>query len=63
MPSIEELQLLNHILENKDWSSIDQNGLDEEHFPIHKDIFNYIKNFKKLQKQLPTIETVMNMFE
>lgn len=46
MPSIEELQLLNHILENRDWSSIDKNGLDEEHFPIHKDIFNYIKNFK-----------------
>ncbi|HDR4439435.1 TPA: DNA helicase [Bacillus cereus] len=63
MPSIEELQLLNHILESKDWSSIDQNGLDEEHFPIHKNIFNYIKNFKKLQKQLPTIETVMNTFE
>lgn len=63
MPSIEELQLLNYSLENKDWGVVDNNNLNEEHFPVHKDAFNYIKDFKKTNGQLPTLETVMNTFE
>lgn len=63
MPSIEELQLLNHTLEQKDWDVIDKNGFGEEHFPVHKDAFNFIKDFKKKNNQVPTLETVMNTFE
>ncbi|KZR59142.1 DnaB-like helicase C-terminal domain-containing protein [Pseudobacillus badius] len=63
MPSIEELQLLNYALEQKDWDVVDKNGFSEEHFPIHKDTFNFVKDFKKKNGQLPTLETVMNTFE
>ncbi|MEC2266439.1 DnaB-like helicase C-terminal domain-containing protein [Bacillus inaquosorum] len=63
MPSIEELQLLNYSLETKDWDVVDRNGFSEEHFPVHKDAFNFINGFKKSNGQLPTLETVMNKFE
>lgn len=63
MPSIEELQLLNYSLENKDWEVVEKNGFNEEHFPVHRDAFNFIKDFKKTNNQLPTLETVMNSFE
>lgn len=63
MPSIEELQLLNHALEEKSWDVVDRNGFSEEHFPVHRDAFNFIKDFKKKNDQLPTLETVMNTFE
>jgi replicative DNA helicase len=63
MPSIEELQLLNHVLEKKDWDVVDKNGLTEDHFPVHKDVFVFIRDFRKANKQLPTLETVMNRFE
>lgn len=63
MPSIEELQLLNHVLEVKDWGVVDNNNLTEEHFPVHKDAFNFIKDFKKKNSALPTLETVLNNFE
>lgn len=63
MPSIEELQLLNHVLEKKDWKAIDDADLTDEHFPVHKDAFEYVKRFKKEHGHLPTIETVLNKFD
>lgn len=63
MPSIEELQLLNHALEHKDWDVVEKNNFTEEHFPIHTDAFKFIKHFRKTNGQLPTLETVMNTFE
>lgn len=63
MPSIEELQLLNYALDKKDWDVVDKNGFSEEHFPVHRDAFNFIKDFKKKNGQLPTLETVLNTFE
>lgn len=63
MPSIEELQLLNYTLTEKSWDAVDKNGFSEEHFPVHRDAFNFIKEFKKTNDQLPTLETVMNKFE
>lgn len=63
MPSIEELQLLNYTLEEKSWDAVDKNGFSEEHFPVHRDAFNFIKDFKKTNDQLPTLETVMSKFE
>lgn len=63
MPSIEELQLLNYALEKKDWDIVNKNGLNEEHFPIHRDAFLFINEFKKAHGQLPTLETVLNTFE
>lgn len=64
MPSIEELQLLNHVLEEKDWSIVDKHGInDESYFPVHKDTYNFIHDFKKKNDQVPTLETVLNKFE
>jgi replicative DNA helicase len=63
MPNIEELQLLNIALETKDWDVVDKNGLNEEHFPIQRKAFTFIRDFKKQHNQLPTIETVMNNVE
>ena len=53
MPSIEELQLLNHILENGDWSSIDKMAL-------MKNIFLYIKIFLITLKILKITKTTSN---
>jgi len=61
LPSIEELQLLNYVIAQKDTSAIDD--LTEEHFPIHKDAFEFIRRFKKEHGDVPTLETVMNRFE
>lgn len=63
MPSIEELQILNHVLEKKDWTVIDENGLNEEHFVVHREPFEFIRDFKKQHGHVPTLETVMNRFE
>lgn len=63
MPSIEELQLLNLALEQKSWDVVEKNGITEEHFPIHKDAFNFVKEFNKANGAVPTLETVMNSFE
>jgi len=61
MPSIEELQLLNHVLENKDVSpTVD---LSDDHFPIHGEAFRFILQFRKEYGEVPTLETVMNRFD
>ncbi|ALA07272.1 putative DNA helicase [Brevibacillus phage SecTim467] len=62
MGAIEELQLLNHVLEKKDWEVVEDAGFGENHFQVHKDTFEYVRRFKKENGHLPTIETVMNKF-
>lgn len=61
MPSIEELQLLNHVIVERTTTPIDD--LTEEHFPVHKDAYEFIKRFKKEHNSVPTLETVMNKFD
>ncbi|KLU54792.1 DNA helicase [Paenibacillus sp. VT-400] len=62
MAAIEELQLLNHVLNVKDWGVVEGAGITENYFQIHKDAFEFIKFFIRINGQLPTIETVMNKF-
>jgi replicative DNA helicase len=61
MPSIEELQLLNYVISEKTTDPIDD--LTEEHFPVHKDVYEFIRRFKKEHGKVPTLETVMNQFD
>ncbi|OBZ11872.1 DNA helicase [Bacillus sp. FJAT-27264] len=63
MAGIEELQLLNHVLNVKEWSVVENAGITENYFQVHKEAFFYISRFKKETGDLPTIETVMNKFE
>lgn len=63
MASIEELQLLNYVLEKKDWNVIQNAGIDETHFIVHKDVYEYIKDFRRANGHLPTVETVLNKFQ
>lgn len=63
MAAIEELQLLNHVLSEKAWGIVDDAGITEEHFQVHKDAFDYVHRFKKENGHLPTVETVMNKFD
>lgn len=62
MATIEELQLLNHILEKKDWEVVEDRGITEDHFQVHRETFEFVKQFRKANGHLPTIETVMNKF-
>ncbi|KAG2870027.1 hypothetical protein PC115_g25252 [Phytophthora cactorum] len=62
MAAIEELQLLNHILNVKEWGVVEDAGITEDYFQVHKETFEYVKGFKKKNGYLPTIETVMNKF-
>lgn len=62
MAAIEELQLLNHILSTKEWGVVDDAGITEDYFQVHKDAFGYVHRFKKDNGHLPTVETVMNQF-
>lgn len=61
MPSIEELQLLNYVLVEKSTAHIDD--LTEEHFPVHKDAFDFIRRFNREHEKVPTLETVMNRYD
>lgn len=61
MPSIEELQILNYVLTEKNTSPIDD--LTDEHFPVHKEAYEFIRKFKKEHGEVPTLETVLNRFD
>lgn len=63
MPSIEELQLLNYVLESKKWTVVEHYGLGEEHFPIHSHVFGYIRDFHRNTGQVPTLESVLNNYK
>jgi replicative DNA helicase len=61
MPSIEELQILNHVIAEKTTAPIDD--LSNEHFTVHTEAFEFIRRFKKEHESVPTLETVMNKFD
>lgn len=63
MAAIEELQLLNHVLNVKEWELVEKTGINEDYFQIFSDVFRFVKSFKKNNGHLPTIETVMNKFD
>ncbi|MFF2889506.1 DnaB-like helicase C-terminal domain-containing protein [Paenibacillus sp. NPDC057967] len=63
MAAIEELQLLNHLLNIKEWGVVEDAGITEDYFQVHKNAFEFVKGFKKINGHLPTIETVMNKYD
>lgn len=63
MSIVAELQMLNHVLEEKDWKVIAENNLTEDHFPVLKNVYNFVETFKRTNGQVPTIDTVLSQFE
>ncbi|MGG1263783.1 DnaB-like helicase C-terminal domain-containing protein [Brevibacillus laterosporus] len=63
MPSIEELQLLNHVLATKSLDEVKDSGITEEHFPVHLEAYEFIKRFYTDHGKVPTLETVLNKFD
>lgn len=63
MAVIEELQLLNRVLEERDWRHITENDIAVEHFAVLPQVYTYLEQYMKQYGQLPTMETVMNTFE
>lgn len=59
---IAQLQVLNKILETKDFSLVASNNLDESYFFNCKDEFNFIKNHYDMYRAIPDIETFKNTF-
>lgn len=60
MSSIEELQLLNYVLNEKTTDPIED--LTDEFFPVYGDVYKFIVRFKKEHGKVPTVETVLNKF-
>lgn len=60
---IEELQLINHYLVSKNTNFLGNLGLDTSYFITTSHIVEWIEQFKKDMKTLPTIDTVANKFD
>lgn len=57
-----QLQLLNYILNKKDWSVVSLNNLDERYFSDYKTEFNFIKNHIEQFHVIPDKLTFANSF-
>lgn len=57
-----ELQILNKIINTKDFGLILKNALTEEHFPGYEDEFNFIRNHLDEYGQIPDLETFIGQF-
>lgn len=60
--SISEYQLINKLLEDKDYSLLVDNMLTEEHFTQAREEYNYIVNFYENYKSVPDKETFTAKF-
>lgn len=60
--SISEYQLLNKVLEDKNYSFFTDNMLDEEHFTQAKEEYEYIKEFYEKYHSVPDKETFTAKF-
>lgn len=58
-----DLQILNLVLDKKDYSIIVNNGLTEDYFPEYKEEFNFIKDHYDKYKIVPDKETFVNKFQ
>lgn len=63
MSVIAELQLLNKVLDEKDWGVVTENGLTVDHFPVMGKVYSYIEGFKRTNGQVPTTDTVLSQFD
>lgn len=57
-----DLQILNLVLDKKDYSIINLNNLNEDYFPSYKDEFNFIKNHYDKYKVVPDKESFIDKF-
>lgn len=57
-----DLQILNLVLQKRDYSIITLNNLDEDYFPVYRQEFNFIKNHYEKYKQVPDKETFISQF-
>lgn len=57
-----QVQVLNKILSEKDYSIISENNLTKEHFPKYVSEFNFILNHYKKYNQVPDVETFVKNF-
>ena len=57
-----DLQLLNLILDKKDYSIVILNNLNEDYFPAYKNEFNFIKNHYDKYKSVPDKESFIDKF-
>ena len=57
-----QVQVLNKILSEKDYSIISENNLTKEHFPKYVSEFNFIINHYKKYNQVPDVETFVKNF-
>lgn len=60
--SVAELQLLNKVLNEKDYSLIEENLITEEHLPQVSAEFEYISKFYKQYKEIPDKLTFVEKF-
>ena len=57
-----QIQLLNKVISDKDYSIISDNNLSKDYFPQTTDEFNYIVNHYNKYNQVPDIETFVKTF-
>ena len=58
-----QLQVLNKILDTKDFSIVEENSLDVNHFNGYEKEFEFIKNHYDKYKNVPDKETFLEKFE
>lgn len=57
-----DLQILNLILDKKDYSIVNLNNLNGDYFPAYRPEFEFIRNHYEKYKQVPDKETFINQF-
>jgi len=55
-----ELQILNWVIQNKDFYILPNNGIDESFFIDYKDTYCFIRDFVKNEGYTPSLETVIS---
>ncbi len=59
---VAQAQILNKILNTKDFSIITENGITADYFPDYKAEFNYIKNHYDTYNVVPDLLTFLNIY-
>lgn len=57
-----QLQFINYILKNKDYSLVEMNSLTDDYFSDYKREFNYIKNHRERYGNVPDITSFISTF-
>ncbi len=60
---IEELQFLNAILTSKDATLLKKYGIQQEHFIIFRDVYDFIVEYKSKFRELPSLDLILSKFK